>query len=953
MWRKEVHNDVVVSGDVGAASKKKRGGCMTVRRIAIVFGICCLLLASQTAWAQTTGSIRGRALDDNGAALPGVTVAVTGEPLGAAQRSTVTSPSGGFQFAAMPIGTYRVTATLDGFQTQAAEDVRVSIGKVASVDFNMPEAFSDEITVTAESPIVDVASPTFNTRFDNEQIIDLPTRGNFYDMIAMTPGVTQDGEGSSWVSAFGSDVKSNQWNIDGLDRTSPEGGDLSWSMNDEMVQEIQVLGTGASAEYGGMSGTAFNVVTKSGTNEWHGSAALDYWPSSWVDENARVDDAPEGAQTYRLDHHNNLSMTFGGPIKRDVLWFFHGAEWGRFMAFDPYDVELPEHKESYWNNYDGKLTAQLAQNHRLNLTINSRDYLGPSIGDIFSEPTTWQESFNKHLMIALDYTAILGEKTVLEARGGVWDGDNGLQPQYPTDEPQFVDWTVYPYEYFGGTWWDWEWEQHRDDLEAIITQHADDFIKGDHEFRFGVQYNRGGGTTKAFRPEYYYQREYEYYPGYPYVYQYWYTGLPYYYGGESESIGVFVTDSWTLSNRLTLDIGVRYDKHKGWINDFNRLDKDSNPTGEVIPGRDMVDWDNVDPRLGFAWQPTDTGRSVIRGSIGQFTSGMTSGDWYSPPPDVSPWGTYWLNWDNEWELLWLWETTPDAFLIPGTSNATTWEVTLGYDQQLTASSAITVQAVYKETKDQIGWYIDDDGEFEWFSYTDPETGQVFQLKDYSVEPTRFKGNSTGPGAVGGDRPYEQDYVGFFVTYTKRFSNNWDLMASYSYSQAEGLSPRHFTGNEWSGQGSVFYANRQDADPNAFINADKTLAGDRRHILRLVGNWMLPYQFKISSVVNIQSGQVYDRQQDVRLPNRGTTSIVTSPSSDSQRLPTQYLWDLGVGKHFNLGRGTDFSIDLQILNLLNDDSVEWWEDLNYPIGEQPRAGGWVLPRRAQLRFRVSF
>ena len=133
--------------------------------------VFCLLLFSQTAWSQTTGSIRGRALDKDGQVLPGVTIVVTGEALGSAQRTAVTSPSGGFQFAALPIGEFSVTATLAGFQTQAAEDVRVAIGKVASVDFTMPDTFTDEITVVAETPIVDTASPTFNTRFDQEQII--------------------------------------------------------------------------------------------------------------------------------------------------------------------------------------------------------------------------------------------------------------------------------------------------------------------------------------------------------------------------------------------------------------------------------------------------------------------------------------------------------------------------------------------------------------------------------------------------------------------------------------------------------------------------------------------------------------------------------------------------------------------------------------------------------------
>ena len=413
---------------------------------------------------------------------------------------------------------------------------------MATVDFTMPEAFSEEITVIGETPIVDVASPTFNTRFDDKQIIDLPTRGHFYDMIAMTPGVTQINEGSSAISAFGADVKSSQWNIDGLNRTAPEGGDLSWSMNDELVAEIQVLGTGATAEYGGMLGTAFNVVTKSGTNEFHGSANLDYWNPDWVGENGRREDAPEGAQTYRLDHHNALQTALGGPIVKDMMWFFVGAEWGRFQAFYPFEADLPEQKESYWNNYDAKLTAQLAQNHRLNLTYNGREYLGPYTGSIYSEPTTWQEYYSSHDMVALDYSAILGPNTVLEARGGVWRGDNAQRPQYASDEPLFTDYTVWPEENFGGTYWDWDWEQHSDSGEVIITQHADDFIEGDHEFRFGVQYTRGGGSTKPYNPDWYYQAEYEYYPGYPYVYQYWYTGLPYYYGGDSESIGAFVTD---------------------------------------------------------------------------------------------------------------------------------------------------------------------------------------------------------------------------------------------------------------------------------------------------------------------------------------------------------------------------------------------------------------------------
>jgi len=244
---------------------------MTKQRMSLLLLSGVFLLSAVSVSAQTTGSIRGRTVDADGQALPGVMIVVTGEILGSAQRSTVTSASGGFSFPAMPIGTYTVAADLAGFQKQAAENVRVAIGKVTTVDFTMPEAFSDEITVIAETPLVDTSSPTFNTRLDFDEIVDLPTRGNFYDLMATTPGITQPSEGSEFINAFGADAKQSQWNIDGVNRTTPGAGYLAWTFNQELVAEYQVLGTGASAEYGQMLGTAFNVVTKSGTNQFHGS----------------------------------------------------------------------------------------------------------------------------------------------------------------------------------------------------------------------------------------------------------------------------------------------------------------------------------------------------------------------------------------------------------------------------------------------------------------------------------------------------------------------------------------------------------------------------------------------------------------------------------------------------------------------------------------------------------
>jgi len=268
--------------------------------------------------------------------------------------------------------------------------------------------------VIAETPLVDTSSPTFNTRLDFDEIVDLPTRGNFYDLMATTPGITQPSEGSEFINAFGADAKQSQWNIDGVNRTTPGAGYLAWTFNQELVAEYQVLGTGASAEYGQMLGTAFNVVTKSGTNQFHGS----------------------------VDTNEKLSVTLGGPIVRDKVWFFLGGEWGRFNAYWPNQVAGPDPKDDTSELYDAKITAQLGHSHRLNLTYNDHDRLDPYGGSVWSEPTVWKEWWVNNKTFALDYSGILGQNTVLEVKYGVWRGEEEERAQIPSDELHFIDYTA-------------------------------------------------------------------------------------------------------------------------------------------------------------------------------------------------------------------------------------------------------------------------------------------------------------------------------------------------------------------------------------------------------------------------------------------------------------------------------------------------------------------------------
>ena len=298
--------------------------------------------------------------------------------------------------------------------------------------------------------------------------------------MAVTPGITQPSEGSEFINAFGADAKASQWNIDGVNRTTPGAGYLAWTFNEELVAEYQVLGTGASAEYGQMLGTVFNVVTKSGTDQFRGSAALNYQNPDWVGENAKSqqEDTPDDARTYRLDTNDRLSATLGGPIVRDKLWFFVGGDWGRFNAYWPDQVPGPDPKDDTSALYDAKITGQLGHNHRFNLTYNDHERLEPDGGSVWAEPTTWTEFTVDTQSYALDYSGILGQNTILEARYGDLESHEEVRAQTPTDEPHYIDYTVSPVETFGGPYWPWLWDSHMETGEVKLTQHAERLPQG-------------------------------------------------------------------------------------------------------------------------------------------------------------------------------------------------------------------------------------------------------------------------------------------------------------------------------------------------------------------------------------------------------------------------------------------------------------------------------------------
>lgn len=899
--------------------------------------------------AQTTGSVRGEVADPAGAALPGVTVTLTGEPIRGAERTASTGPSGGFLFAGLPTGLYSVRAELDGFTPQTLDEVRVRINTTASVQIVLApmEAIHEEMTVTSEAPLINLTGSEVGNSYTAEFLEDLPTNRNFWDLVSASPGMSQSTQTSDRQSAFGSNIQSNSWHVDGLDTSAPETGSSWWYINPDTVAEIQVLGIGAPAEFGNMLGAAFNVVTKSGNNDFQGSINAYYQDDSLTDGNVEVDGVG-----FTRDRYHDLTVTAGGPLRRDRAWFFAAVETLRDAISLP-GTDPAFAPENSADRYDVKLDLRINDSNQLSAKYHYEDWAIPESGSPFIAPEATGFESGTNPAWGLNYSSVVNPKTLFELRYAGWWGDDFWRSITGSTESPFVDFSPPgggPPVYSRGVPYPFDYETSHDQVDAKLSYFAEQFLGGGHDFRFGIQYSEGTAETDVFAGfdgGYYYR--YEYYPGYPYYYRYTFT--PFRYGADQESWAAFADDSWRVNDRLTLNLGVRYDRHEGWFPDYPRLDENGDSTGETIPGIDpVIDWDHVSPRIGFAWIATADQRTVVRGSYGVYRDGNVSGNWDYPPPGVPPSQTFILNPETgEYELLFE-EVTPAFAIDPDLEAPRTLQYALGAERQFGSSWAAGVQLLYKDTDNLVGWEILDDGEYSIFEYEDPETGRVFQLVEYDEDgaPTRRKGNRPGAGSLAPGAEYEQEYRALMLTVERRLAGGWSLNGSYTLSESEGLIPRMLAQDQF----NPFYGSREGSDPNHFINARQLLQADRRHMFRLQGSFTLPWDMELTSVVNLQSGRPYNRQARVPL-SQGLTSFIVEPASDDNRLPSATLVDVSLGKRVQLPNDLELKLDAQVFNLFNDDAPQYFETLVLGPGDQFIGTDWVLPRRLMLRVALEF
>ena len=781
-----------------------------------------------------------------------------------------------------------------------------------------------------------------STNYNREWVENAPVRRNtFFDLINAAPGVSAVTSTSASSTSFGSGTTDNSYQLDGTDFTAPSTGQAWPWPNTDAIEEVQVLSLGATAEYGNLMGAVFNVVTRQGSNEFHGDANY-YFQSDGLTSRNTTDEQDGGLPYYR-DKFHDVTGQLGGPIIRDTLWFFgsfqYQRDWEAPAGTEPSFPGRSEAKRVFF-----KLNYQINDNNKVQFQYHDDFYKIPEVGNAFTAPSAVAYEHGHNPSPGVVFTSVVNNKTMLEARYSGFYGDDHGDPLNggPRIAPRFSG--LDTGEVSGGIYYFYDGSNWKTAFSGKVTHYADNFLGGNHEIKLGVQYNSGGSDYFFGYNDYIYT-----YGGVP---QDGYTQLPHASGGQMRGLGVYADDTLRIGSRLTLNLGVRYDYSKAYFKPQPVYDRFGQETGETTPGVDnLFDWHSVSPRLGFNLKLNQSGRSVLKGHYGRYYRGVVTGEFEAVSPAVTPKFLFSGFFDENGEPLDTELVSDNSSLTvdPNFRNPYTDQFIVGFEQAITADLGLSVNYVYKRGELPGGWQ-EINGEYQQVNYADvlgtDASGAdipVFRLLS-PVEDRLFL--LTNPDSM------FSRYQGVDIQLVKRLSNRWQATAGLTLAKTEG---RLGSSLDPPADGTHSTADTFGQNPNDFVNSDALLTSDRPVVfkLQLVGE--LPWG--ITSAINFQhqTGKPWARtarisEEELGLPQ---TTILAERLTGDRRLPDLNNLDLRVEKEFAFSDDVDVAVFGDFLNLTNSDA---FEDLGSREGTADIFGLptlFVYPRRLMLGAKVRF
>lgn len=994
----------------------------------LVLTLCAALLAVPAFAQEQTGAIQGVVRDTSGAVLPGVTVEAR-SPQVVGASTTVTDAEGIYRFPALPPGTYTITASLQGFQPAKSEGL-LALGQLLKIDLALRIAtVTETVQVTGESPLIDVKQNASFATIQSDMIARIPRGRDFTSVVSTAPG-TNNEQYAGGIQIDGASGSENRFIVDGMDTTDVRRGTSNKTVLVDFLQEVQVKSSGYNAEFGGATGGVINVLSKSGSNVYHGSGGTyytgkplrgeirPYWRiNPWTDVGGTFPGDLEQVAGRDDDKWNQWNPIFdiGGPMWKDKLWYYAGFsqnrnDYSRTVKYI-YSNPVGQQKTFDWYNQQRYLnwntTTQLSNNMRLKVSgahqwnkdrgsapgfqaqgstfggftgaqavLNGQSTSGGwTSAPVFTDPQKYVETYQ---LTGSDYTNqlfsgnldwVLTPTFFLNFTGGSLTYNTTQPKNFAADSPR-IYYARSNQTYLPGVipdsmrhaagWYDVDrsnslsTRQYYQRLFTNVNSILYKSLAGQHTFKFGVRFER---INNEMANGYQYPIFSIYWNGIRTTgdgrrvrgdYGYWRARTFGTFGkAHSNNWSLWVQDSWTIKDRLTVNYGVR-------------TEQEEVPSYSGGAGIKFSFGDKFAPRVGFAYDLKGDGKWKAYGSYGWFYDMMKLSlpigsfggdkwiDWYYTldsfdlsqikcnPPTSSHSGNcgpgkviesidYRFNSSiADPRLADYFGGTPHNTIDPDMKPYKTDSLDFGLDRELNSTMSVGVRYVRK----RLIYAIEDVGVKLLPTATNPSGIEVYFISNPGYGLTQV----LNPDFPSFKTPRAQrDYDSVEFRLRKRLANNWSLNASYLFSRLYG---------NYSGLASSDEGGRTDPNISRYFDAPYMswntsaqpnrgpLYTDRPHQAKIQAT----YDFRFGTQVGVNAYYNSGSPVGALVDWQGYPVFITTRDSLG-RTPFQQRYDLYAQHNLRLRGSHQVNVSVNIDNLFDLKTVT---DFNQTINRDSLA-----------------
>jgi hypothetical protein len=943
----------------------------------------CWCAGSNQAWSQTatnTSGLEGRVTDQSGAVLPGVTVTISSPALQSPQLDTVTDENGHYRFLALPRGVYKVTFELSGFQRVTREDLNIDAGFTATLDPKLAVgAIEETVTVVGDSPVIDVRTTTVVSSIKKDVLETLPTSRSYEDMGKLAPGIrvsgvpdvggNHTGGGRGSLVNYGSSNGGSTLMLDGIN-TDGTAGYYDMGAVDEMI--VQAAGNDPEIATPGM---AFQVIIKSGGNQFHGDGLYAFQSRSLQSNNIDDDLRRQNITGNPMDRYYDLNGSLGGRIIRDRLWFFGSGRRKEYRQevigfaggpgadnqyFTPDDDQgLTTDRES---NVVGKLQARLSTKQTLSYM---RHYNYKKQDNRAANAFIPHESAGDYelpnTVHVLEYTTSLTDRSLVRLAAGQSYWNSRADP-YVDGPPTYDNVTLR----YGGPYvnsvgsdstpagsFSSRWQ-----YDGSYTYFHPSFLGMGHEVKVGAEFTRewynkfqearGVGTGGTGND---YQLIFS--NGTPFQVRLY--NSPFESNNNVNYQSGYVRDTLRIGERLSVNLGVRFERYHAFL---PSQDKPAGLFSEAtsFPETELYDWRGVAPRFGLAYPLTADKKTVLKATYGQFNFALRASDSRTirnfNKNDYSAQLYRWNDLNNDRDLDYPGELgtfvssegASSTFFNGEIQQPKAHEFTLHVERELLPGFGSRFGYVYKREAGQFQ-LVNTSRPYSVYdvplSVTDPGPDLVLGTADdagpltiYDYDPA-YRGAAFEHSTYVNVPGYTDRYHNIEVGLDKRMSDRWQAQVSYLATHKNTFSLVSST------------VNGVPQQPNEeFFPKNQTW----ETTFRASGSYRAPWGILASSVFEYQSGAPLARTVLFRgLPSLSTATIRVEPIG-SIRLPGVKLLNLRASKQLNIGTQR-LSIDADVYNVLNNNDAT-----SMTVASGPSFGritAIVPPRVARIGFSYHF